>query len=319
MEIQGLNHNYYFVHTPNYVFIESDAVELDVIFSTAGTNFKGTFYPINGKFKVDISQYAINFLPNFKDKQFNLGLTGGEVDVDYQAEVSINFKLTFSNDTTEELTIVKTFVHGVSQPGEKNYLENGVHSISEEVKVWAGYPFTINKLSGNGYKRVAAKVQYLGDANEFATMQNLPAGPLYEIEMYPFQGNYIKWLDSKNNYSYWLFNQRQVLNGQVTQGNDVIDNVQDYTAENQITTPSGVDVQEKIKIFGQIPNQYEPLVRSLFHSPEVYVYNLNYGEVAENVNAWSRVKVSNGYEFKSNSKNARIELELIKQPILTMK
>ncbi|WP_312557903.1 hypothetical protein [Empedobacter brevis] len=319
MEIQGLQHNYYFVHTPNYVFIESDAVELDVIFSSSGTYFKGTFYPINGKFKVDISQYVINFLPNFKDKQFDLGLQGGEVDVDYQADVSINFKLTFSNDTTEELTIVKTFVHGVSQPGEKNYLESGVHSISEEVKVWAGYPFTINKLSENGYKRVAAQVEYLGDANEFATMQNLPAGPLYGIEMYPFQGTYLKWLDSKNNYSYWLFNPRQILNGQVTQGNETIDNVQDYTEENQITSPSGVDVQEKIKIFGQIPKQYEPLVRTLFHSPEVYVYNLNYGEIAENVNAWSRVKVTSGYEFKSNSKNSRIELELIKQPILTMK
>lgn len=319
MTIQGLQHNYYFVHTPNLVYIESEAVKLEVIFTSGAKILKGTFYPINGKFKVDVSQYAINFLPNFKDLRFDLGLTGGAVDVDYKEKVSINFKLTFSNETIDELTISKTFVHGVSQPGEKNYLENGVHSISEEVKVWAGYPFTINQLSGNRYKRISAKVQYLGDANEFATMQNLPAGSLYEIEMYPFQGNYLKWLDPNNNYSYWLFNQRQVLSGQVTQGNDTIDNVQDYTTENQITTPSGVDVQEKIKIFGQIPKQYEPLVRTLFHSPEVYIYNLNYGEVAENVNAWSRVKVASGYEFKSNSKNARIELELIKQPILTMK
>lgn len=319
MTIQGLQHNYYFVHTPNLVYIESEAVKLEVVFTSGAKILKGTFYPINGKFKVDISQYAINFLPNFKDLRFDLGFTGGAVDVDYQAEVSINFKLTFSNETIYELIIVKTFVHGVSQPGEKNYLENGVHSISNEVKVWAGYPFTINQLSEDGYKRVSAKVQYLGDANEFATMQNLPAGPLYEIEMYPFQGTYLKWLDRNNNYSYWLFNPRQILSGQVTQGNDRIDNVQDYTTENQITSPSGVEVQEKIKIFGQIPKQYEALIKTLFHSPEVYIYNLSYGEVAENANAWSRVKVASGYEFKSNSKNARIELELIKKPILTMK
>ncbi|MDM1548594.1 hypothetical protein HX096_12095 [Empedobacter falsenii] len=319
MILQGLQHNYYFVHTPNFVFIESEAVRLEVIFTSGAKILKGIFYPINGKFKVDVSQYAINFLPNFKDLRFDLGLTGGVVDVDYQAEVSINFKLTFSNETIDELTISKIFVHGVSQPGEKNYLENGVHSISNEVKVWAGYPFTINQLSENGYKRIAAEVQYLGDANEFATMQNLPAGPLYEIEMHPFQGNYLKWLDHNNNYSYWLFNPRRVLSGQVTQVNDTIDNVQDYATENQITSPSGVEVQEKIKIFGQIPKQYEALIKTLFHSPEVYIYNLGYGEVAENANAWSRVKIASGYEFKSNSKNARIELELIKQPILTMK
>ena len=319
MTIQGLQHNYYFVHTPNFVFIESEAVRLEVIFTSGAKILKGIFYPINGKFKVDVSQYAINFLPNFKDLRFDLGLTGGAVDVDYKAEVSINFKLTFSNETIDELTISKIFIHGVSQPGEKNYLENGVHSISNEVKVWAGYPFTINQLSEDGYKRVSAEVQYLGDANEFATMLNLPVGPLYEIEMYPFEGNYLKWLDHNNNYSYWLFNPRQILSGQITQGNDTIDNVQDYTTENQTTYPSGVEVQEKIKIFGQIPKQYEALIKTLFHSPEVYIYNLGYGEVAENANAWSRVKIASGYEFKSNSRNARIELELIKQPILTMK
>jgi len=319
MTIQGLQHNYYFVHTPNFVYIESEAVRLEVVFTSGAKILKGIFYPINGKFKVDVSQYTINFLPNFKDLRFDLGLTGGAVDVDYKAEVSINFKLTFSNETIDELTISKIFIHGVSQPGEKNYLENGVHSISNEVKVWAGYPFTINQLSEDGYKRVSAEVQYLGDANEFATMLNLPVGPLYEIEMYPFEGNYLKWLDHNNNYSYWLFNPRQILSGQITQGNDTIDNVQDYTTENQTTYPSGVEVQEKIKIFGQIPKQYEALIKTLFHSPEVYIYNLGYGEVAENANAWSRVKIASGYEFKSNSRNARIELELIKQPILTMK
>ena len=319
MTIQGLQHNYYFVHTPNFVFIESEAVRLEVIFTSGAKILKGIFYPINGKFKVDVSQYAINFLPNFKDLRFDLGLIGGAVDVDYQAEVSINFKLTFSNETIDELTISKIFVHGVSQPGEKNYLEEGVHSISKDVRVWSGYPFTINRLSGNSYKRISGKVKYLGDANEFATTENLPAGPSYEIIQYSIKGIYLKWLDSNNNYSYWLFNSRNNLSGQITQGNDVINNINDYTSENEITSPSGVEISEKIKIFGQIPKQHESLIKTLFHSLEIYIYNLGYGEIAENETAWSRVKLTSGYDFKSNTKNARIEIELTKQPILTMK
>lgn len=314
MEIQGLENNYYFVHTPNFIYINSNAKSLEVKFTSNNKILKGTFYPINGRFKIDVSQYAKNFLPVFKDKQFNLGLEGGSVDVDYQAEVTIEFK------ASEDIqTLRKRFVHGVSQPGEKNHLENGVHSISKDVRVWSGYPFTINQLSENGYKRFSGKVKYLGDANEFATTENLPAGPSYEIIQYSIKGIYLKWLDSNNNYSYWLFNSRNNLSGQITQGNDVINNINDYTSENEITSPSGVEISEKIKIFGQIPKQHESLIKTLFHSPEIYIYNLGYGEIAENETAWSRVKLTSGYDFKSNTKNARIEIELTKQPILTMK
>jgi len=320
MTINGLQNNYYFVHAPNIVRIESEAKKLEIKFNVDNRIISGTFYPINNKFKVDISQYTKLFLPSFKDERFDIGLNGGEVEVDYQIEIPIEFKLTFEDNSTDVQTLVKTFVHGISQPGEKNYLENGVHSIGDQVRVFAGYPFTINQLTEESYKRVAGEVIYLGDANEFATVQGLPEGPIYDIYKTPTQGVYLKWLDKNNNYSYWLFNPRKLESGSITNLTPVQNQINDITTDNELSKPSGVEAAEKIKIFSQIPYEYRDLIKTLFYSPEIYIYNLGYGEVADNPNAWSRVVISTGYEFKSHTKNDRIEIELAKitQP-LTMK
>lgn len=320
MNIIGLQDNYYFVHSPNIVYIEEDALKIDVRFYTSDLEFQSTLYPINAKFKLDVSQWAKLFLPAFNDQQFGLGLEGGEVEVDYCAEIGIDFTIYYESGLEYTDSFTKKFVHGVSQPGEKNYLPEGVHSIGEMVRVFAGYPFTINRLTENGYQRIAAEVEYLGDANEFATMHNLPEGPIYDIIKYPTQGNYIKWLDHNNNYSYWLFNERKVVSGTISNGNDTLIQVNDITTQSELRTPAGVEVSESIKLFSQIPSHYQDLIKSLFHSPEVYLYNLGYGEVADSPSAWSRVKVTSGYTFKSNTRNERIEIQISKvtQP-LTMK
>lgn len=86
------------------------------------------------------------------------------------------------------------------------------------------------------------------------------------------------------------------------------------------SSPSGVTVSETIKLFSQVPSKYHELIKTLFHSPEVYIYNLGYNAKASSASDWSRVKVTSGYNFKSFTKNERIEIEIQKvtQP-LTMK
>lgn len=321
MTITGLSNNYYFVHSPNMVHIEEPtAIKLEIKFTSGAKTLTGTFYPINGKFKVDISQYTKLFLPAFNDSRYDIGLNGGEYDVNYSTDVSIEFKQTLNDSSTEVQTVVKKFIHGISQPGEANFLNQGVHSIGDHVKVFSGYPFTINRLTSSTYKRIAAEIEFLGDINEYTTMNNLPSGPTYEIVKYPLTGIYLKWLNPKNDYSYWLFKDRNIVTGTISNLADTQIQIDNIVNQSELYTPSGVSVAETIKLFSQIPSKYQELIKTLFHSPEVYIYNLKYGEVAENPNAWSRVKITSGYNFKSFTRNERIEIEIQKvtQP-LTMK
>lgn len=269
-----LNGNGYLINNEIWFNVTADepVIYFRIIFTNLGNSKISTpfisYVDVNNKAFINI-QSVIKSLMSYPDGETN-------------NSTKINISIT--SNTGETTSFQKDFVRGGKRVNDTNQTisPNQTLRLSEKLPVWSGFPVYDYFLS-SGY---VIQKQNLADVTNIDYKRIKGCNNIY-----------IKFLNQKGGYSYWLFesytekNQNNPLGYLVNQSNN---NLLDLGGENK----------SDLQIYSKIPREYRDYAFDLVNSPDVYAYQ-NGG--------WKKIFMkSNSVEFDNIKKvyNTNLNIDL---------
>lgn len=277
-----LNSNGYFINNEIWFNINSDVTV--IYFKLILLNLS------NSKISTQFISYANqsnNVFVNIQSIVKSLmDVPNGETNNSTKIQISIT-----SNDGTN-ITFNKDFIRGGNRVNNTNqtFSPNQTLRISEKLPVWSGFP----------------AYDYFLSSSYVIQLQNL--ADITNIDYRRIKGCnniYIKFLNQRGGYSYWLFesytekNQNSPLGYLVnSKTNDLLD--------------LGGENKSDLQIYSKIPREYRNYAFDLVNSPDVYAYQNG---------SWKKIFMkSNSVEFDNIKKvyitNLNIDLNYRFNPSL---
>jgi len=185
----------------------------------------------------------------------------------------------------DENTITKAFIRGGSRSNDSNLtLPIGTTlRPTQYLPIWNGYPVAEYKLA-TGYN--------------IEKNNNLDSVMFQErMKVYGCSPTYLKFLNQKGGYSYWLF--ESTTNDEQGQGNEFANQLGEVV-------DFGKEYSNDIAIYSKVESKYLPLILDLIVSPEVLLY--------KGSNEWERVILSQNKVSENSFKRAydvKLKLEKV--------
>lgn len=258
----NLNSNGYFINNEIWFNInaDSDVVYYKLIFTNLA----------NAKISTQFISYADandNSFVNIQSVVKSLmNVPDGETNNSTKIQISIT-----ANEGTN-ITFIKDFVRGGKRVNDTNQTisPNQTLRLSEKLPVWSGFPVYDYFLS-SGY---VIQKQNLADVTNIDYKRIKGCNNIY-----------LKFLNQKGGYGYWLFEsysekeQNQNLGYVVSPTNALVD--------------LGNESKSDLQIFSKIPKEYRDYARDLIVSPDIYAYqNGTWKKIFSNNNnvEWDNIK-----------------------------
>lgn len=316
MIIEGLDSDYYCVHNPIPVKVKVISTTLEahpllVSFgvgdmTTVEYKYTARYYNIErvgneNIFYIDMSQWLRQLMVNFEETQIYT-TTPTSHPFDYTKQMTIKFEALdegSSGGVFEETTTTRHFVHCALTS----------YNLPEDdeplccIKVWRYYPFS-SPFQGYNDRMMLIPTgevcnQILGICEKVDYTAN------------PCKGAYLKWLNDKGHYSYWLFPQVQVFE---REGREIDRKPRSpfsqYLSSNEDTF--GFDVTETVEVRDIIYKQYWATLKSLIGSPEIYMLKTSWqtgNETEAKPNDWIKI-IQDKPKFERNQRNNTAEFEM---------
>lgn len=256
-----LNGNGYFIN--NEIWFNINADEDVVYFKLILTNLS------NSKISTQFISYAINnnVFVNIQSAVKSLfDVPNGDTNNSTKINISI------TANTGDNISFQKDFVRGGKRVNDTNQTisPNQTLRLSEKLPVWAGFPV----------------YDYFLSSSYVIQKQNLVDVTNIDYKRIKGCNNiYIKFLNQKGGYSYWLFEsftekeQNQNFGYVVNGSNALID--------------LGNDSKSDLQFYSKIPKEYKDYARDIIISPDIYAYqNGGWKKIFSNNNSveWDNIK-----------------------------
>lgn len=278
MTIQGLEQNGYLINNPIILNITSDALiqRLEVSFlnmSNGKTASLPNIYPDqNNNITLNIQQVIKGLFSEPKHDENYTSLAPLPLPFNSN-RISISFSIYYINGTSGRATpIVKNFIRGgnYNDLTNQNITANSILKTTEKIPFWSVYPFAFYSIDGNYtiYKNTAGKTDSIFERQNVRSCN----------------GKYLKFLNSKGGYSYWLFD-----NFENESSNDHFGIVNNGFNQKDL----GSSYENGFKVSAKVPQRFYPIIRDLIFSNEIYEW-VN--------NSWRRIYSDNNKLTESGAK-----------------
>lgn len=162
------------------------------------------------------------------------------------------------NDSTNTYTVVRNFIRGGNRTNETNQSLSLTVTAdfdtwlqpADKIPAWNGYPIAGYRLNINNAIRKV--VQGL-----------LPDGILDYQRVKSCHPLYVKFLNQKGGYSYWLFETEKESESNESLGG--------YIRNNRVDDLGNI-ANSNISAWAKVPSAYIGLIKDLIISPEIYIY-----------------------------------------------
>lgn len=256
-----LNGNGYFIN--NEIWFNINADEDVVYFKLILTNLS------NSKISTQFISYAINnnVFVNIQSIVKSLfDVPNGETNNSTKINISI------TANTGDNISFQKDFVRGGKRVNDTNQTisPNQTLRLAKKLPVWSGFPVYDYYLSPS----------YVIQKQNLVDVTNIDYKRIKGCN-----NIYIKFLNQKGGYSYWLFEsftekeQNQNLGYVVSAANALID--------------LGNDSKSDLQFYSKIPKEYKDYARDIIVSPDIYAYqNGGWKKIFSNNNSieWDNIK-----------------------------
>lgn len=287
MTVTGLNSDLYFSNNPiiiTFSGINANTKYIEIFPSTSGpqnSNIRPQRLYVYGQNSItlDISTTVKLF---YKDLEHNTDYTSVTpfVVMNNWTKITFIIKEVLNDGSTISVPpLTKTFVRG----GNRTYNANQSTSINQFLSPinifpqWGGYPVDYGYFNSN---KVLTKSNILPNSNrEFRKVKR--CDPLY-----------VKFLNSKGWYSYWLFE-----SWETDEKNRNLGTVKDTFTLKDL----GNDTETGITAISKVPRRFMPLMFDLADSQEIYIFKGN--------NVWERVTSDNN-SVKQNTFNTNEKVKI---------
>lgn len=294
MAIIGLGSDYYCAHNPLPVEVTgmpTNSMTMQV--RIGGVNqiaIPPVFYSIGGVFKVDLSGWVRQFMvPMAETKTYTTTPVIGSNTNIRQMEV------VFTSSGINQ-TITRRFVHCALDSYHLSDFEDDCC-----VRIWKGYPFSAPVAGWN------QKVMFIPNT-DIEPDVDICGCVHYDRSM--CEGTYIKWLNAKGYYSYWLF--PPALS--ITRDGDEL-----FKMPRNIFNPdrssnedtAGFKTEEYVKVFDKIPRIYWDQLKTIVGSPEVYMLSPTWkpGRTSAQPSDWIKI-IQDSPTFERNRRNRTADFEM---------
>lgn len=288
--ISGLQGDGYLIDNPIWVELTNTTTNIRYVIVRIQNLYNGKslsdcrLYPFSNVCKFNISPIAKSL---FSEPKHNINYNStSQLEIPTNAnKLLIELEFNYENGTTETRNIEKTFIRGGEYSNDYDLLTNKMIQSGSllqnalRVPRWNGYPVASYHLT-NDKKIVKRNLNYKGiEQHNFELMRAKTC-----------DGAYIKFLNSKGGYSYWLFE-----DWKNTSENDYFG----YTAGMRDITDLGSEAEFEFEAFTKVPSRYLGLMTDLIYSKEIYLY-LNNG--AQGKGAWKRIVIKSGNKIEQKRK-----------------
>lgn len=290
MAIIGLESDYYCAHNPIPVEVTGATDYLYLQIRIGGNDMltdPPIFYPIGNTFKVDLSAWVRQFMAAFADDK-----TYTDTPTVYANDYVRTMEVVFISPQGEQ-TATRKFVHCALDSYSLSPYDDDCC-----IKVWKCYPFSAPV--GGWDDRVMLVVD---------EEPELDVCGCVDYDATCCRGVYLKWLNAKGYYSYWLFPNFKTI---AREGEEILRTPRNVFSTDRTSNEetAGFDVTETIEIRDRIPSPYWDQLKTLVGSPEVYMLRPTY-ELGADVapSDWIRI-IQDAPEFERNSKNNTADFEM---------
>lgn len=285
--IQGIDNNeVYYINNPIKVTIQSDVPVQYFIVNISTPNLDTTFvemniYPdLDNKSIIDISPIIKSL---FKEIQINNDYTT-PTNYNNKETFSINFRPIVNGSGPVYTTFINTFLRGGSNDLNINQKGYSILNITDKPLFWR----VSNKvLPTASYSRFGVTTIYW--KTPFLNENNYVQMPVKGCENY-----YVKFLNSKGGFSYWLF-ENAILNTKTSAIGASIqyDKVIDY----------GVEVNNELTLTTKVDREYLEVLKQLIYSPCILILDMD-KFIKENIIDFQRVVLTNNTIIDDTSNKA---------------
>lgn len=287
MTVTGINSDLYYANNPIFITFEginSQTNYIEIFPTTSGPQTSSIkpqrlYVFSQNKITIDISQTVKMLFPDIPHNTDYTTLTPFIVMNNWK-RITLVIKEVLNDGTVNNLPgITKTFLRG----GNRTYLSNQRTAVkvplvpTDTIPQWGGYPI-------DWYSFSTLKV-----------MEKSNVIPITYKELRKIKGCdplYIKFLNSKGGYSYWLFENWESENKSKNLG--VIEDT--YTLKDL-----GNESEATITVISKVPKRYIPLMVDLSDSQEIYIY--------KGSTIWERV-ISNNNKVSQNKFNTNEKVKM---------
>lgn len=299
--ITGLEEDYYCVHNPIPVNVTvaagaNETLKLNLyINGVAQLQRDAVFYTItrngsNNTYYIDLSEWVRQFMADFEEV-YTYTTTPTNRNHPYVKTVTV----TFSNSTYNE-SVTREFVHCALD----SYDINGLCCEQCCTKVWKCYPFS---APVGGWSQ---RVMFIPIEDEFDLDLDICENVDYDVSC--CKGAYVKWLNEKGHYSYWLFTNFKTIE---REGKEILRIPRNVFNPSQTSNEDtvGFDTTETLQVRDKIPKPYWSTLKSLVGSPEVYMLSPNWSGVEAVPSDWIKI-IQNKPKFETETRFATAEFEM---------
>lgn len=288
--ISGLRGDGYLIDNPIWIELTNTVTNIRYVSVRVQNLYNGKIlsefrlYPFGNVCKFNLSTIAKGLFSEPKHNE-NYNSTS-QIEIPTNAnKLIIELEFNYENGTIETRSIEKTFVRGGDYSTYDLMTNRVVQSgallqNASRVPRWRGYPVASYHFT-NEKKIVKRNLNHSGlVTNAFELMRAKTC-----------DGAYVKFLNSKGGYSYWLFE-----DWKNTSENDYLG----YTTGMRDITDLGSEAEFEFEAFTKVPLRYLGLMTDLIYSKEIYLY-LNNG--SQGKDDWKRIVVKSGNKIEQKRKS----------------
>lgn len=291
--ITGLESDYYCAHNPIPVEVTNPSEYLLMQIKIGGVNMienPPAFYPLAGTFKIDISAWVRQFMAAFGETE-----TYTDIPTVYANDYVRSMEIVFIDSSAGTESVTRKFVHCALDQYRLSSLEDDCC-----VKIWEGYPFS--SPIGGWDDRIVLIPDEEPEIDICGCVE-------YDDSGCP--GVYLKWLNARGYYSYWLFPNWYERN---REGDEIFRTPRNVFNPDRTSNEDtvGFDVTETIRIVDRVSKRYENQLKSLVGSPEVYLLRPTWKPGTDDTaepNDWIKI-IQEKPKFNTNAKNNSMEFEM---------
>ncbi|WP_257657708.1 hypothetical protein [Parapedobacter lycopersici] len=283
--IAGLEGDYYCAHNPIPVEVTNPSPFLFLQIRVGGIDLiesPPVFYPIGGIYKIDLSAWVRQFLTPFGEQH-----TYTDVATIYAQEYVKTMEVAFVDGSGEEEAATRKFVHCAL-----NSYSLSTYDDDCCIKIWKCYPFSAP--IGGWDDRVLV----IPDEDP-----DLDICGCVDFDESCCKGVYLKWLNAKGYYSYWLFPNFATI---AREGEEIFRTPRNVFDPNRTSNEDtvGFDTKETIEVRDKIPAPYWDQLKTLVGSPEVYMLSplWEVGSDEAKPEDWIKI-IQDNPKFERNTKN----------------
>lgn len=279
MDITGLENNYYLAGNDIWVQVSNFAktpirLDLKVInLNNLDTLPIFRLYPdITNRFWFNVSQ-TVRPLQPYPD----------HININTLQNYSLQFTVTFDDDTADSITLEKYFIRGGRDKNNVDqwYLSSSAPLIIEKWVDWRGIvlPGFAKKIQNN------LIVDFIPSAADTYKMI-LPSGCNAKI---------VKFLNSLGGYQFWIFETNEVETK--VRSKDLISQIP-MSLRGDVSRNIGTESVKTITLKTKTPKDLQPIIVDLIESPEVLIYD---PAGTDALSSWHRIQLANSNEAVLNT------------------